>query len=130
MQLDPDKRRRLIASARLLESDKEGERHAALEAVLRMLPRDVTLADILARAISPVAEIRPFQPPNAFHPEPVALLRQWQRTAMMLLDFPQFFNERELEFAADIRVRRDEPTQKQWAWLNSLAARCEARMAA
>ncbi len=131
--LDPGTQRRLIAAARLLESDKPGERQAATEAMLRLLPQGMTVADLLERAISPVAPIRRvehFRPTRNQAPEPFTLLRRWQHKALMLLSFPEMLNDRELEFAQDMRVRRDEPTQKQMAWLNNLAARVEARTAA
>lgn len=132
--LDPQTRRRLIAAARLLESDKPGERHAATEAMFRLLPDGVTVADLLVGALSSVVPIsrRPgdFRPRPSQKPQPFTLLRRWQQKALMLLSFPEMLNERELEFARDMRVRRDEPTQKQMAWLNNLAARVEARMAA
>lgn len=130
--LDPDTRRRVLASARLLQSDKPGERQAALEAVARLLPSGTTIADLLEMALSPVVQFptagslrsQPYATP-----EPVVPLRRWQHRALMLLSFPELLNERELAFASDMRVRRDEPTQKQWAWLNNLAARVEARAA-
>lgn len=132
--LDPAAQRRLIAAARLLESDKPGERQAATEAMLRLLPDGMTVADLLDRALTPVVPIsrRPedFRPRPSPTPGPFAFLRRWQHKAAMLLSFPEMLNERELEFAQDMRVRRDEPTQKQMAWLNNLAARVEARMAA
>lgn len=53
-QLDPVTCRRLIASARLLESDNSGERQAALSAVQRLLP--VSLADVLAGAVNVAPE--------------------------------------------------------------------------
>lgn len=131
--LEPATQRRLIAAARLLESDKPGERQAAAEAMLRLLPEGVTMADLLERAILPVAPIRTaehFRSTRSQTPAPFSPLRRWQHKAAMLLSFPEMLNERELEFAQDMRVRRDEPTQKQMAWLNNLAARVEARMAA
>jgi hypothetical protein len=115
--LEPDTRRRLIASARLLTSDKEGERIAALEAVQRLLP--VPLADVLESSTSTAL---PFPP--------VALLRRWQKAAQFVGAFPDLLNERERAFVRDMQSRRDAPTQKQGDWLNSLTARVEARRAA
>jgi hypothetical protein len=117
--LEPDTRRRLIASARLLTSDKEGERIAALEAVQRLLP--VPLADMLERSISTVLP---------FRPQPIALLRRWQKTAQFLAAFPDLLNDKERAFVRDMQARRDEPTPKQRDWLDSLSARIEARRAA
>lgn len=116
--LDPDKRRRLIASARLLESDKKGERHAALEAILRLLPADVTLADILGRAFRPV------------EPASVILLFPWQRQAETVCNSFELFTDKELDFALTMRERRTVPTRKQWEWLSDLALRAQGRAAA
>lgn len=116
--LDLDKRRRLIASARLLESDKKGERHAALEAVLRLLPTGVTLAGILERAFRPV------------EPASVILLFPWQRQAEAVCNSFELFSDQELDFALTMRERRTVPTKKQWEWLSDLAARVQERAAA
>jgi hypothetical protein len=48
--IEPDKQRKLIASLRLLSSDNEGERNAALLAVKRLLPPGATLADLVPNA--------------------------------------------------------------------------------
>lgn len=118
-----DQRRKIIASARLLESDQAGDRQAAVEAICRLLPNGVTIADLLARAL-PV-----FVPStSASHqPAPVSPLRRWQRKARVVAAFPMHLNERELAFAKDIAVRPNEPTARQLDWLNNLAARVEAR---
>jgi hypothetical protein len=47
LNLDPATHRRLIASLRLLNSDNEGERQAAFQAVSRLLPQGATLADLV-----------------------------------------------------------------------------------
>ena len=49
--LDPATHRRLIASLRLLNSDSEGERQAALQAVHRLLPAGASLADFVEDTI-------------------------------------------------------------------------------
>ena len=54
--LDPATHRRLIASLRLLSSDNEGERQAALRAVQRLLPQGASLADFV---VSAAAKPRP-----------------------------------------------------------------------
>lgn len=114
--LDPDKRRRLIASARLLESSNKGEREAALEAMLRLLPDGVTIAALIEKAIPPVVAVPPMLP--------------WQRVAAGVCAVHELFSDKELEFALNIRERRRPPTEKQWEWLNDLAARADQRVAA
>lgn len=114
--LQEDRRRKLIASARLLESDQSGERQAAVEAMLRLLPSGVTVADMLDRALA-VASAVPLSP------------RRWQRKGRMVAAFPGHLNERELAFAQDMAVRPSEPSPKQFDWLNDLVARVEARAA-
>lgn len=132
ISLDADERRKIIASARLLESDKPGERQAALEAVLRLLPDDLTIADALEKALPVVVEFdrRLFRPAHSIRPEPVALRKQWQMTAGFVRAFPQFLNEREREFLDEMTRRRDAPTDRQWSWLRSLEARVQERRAA
>ncbi len=112
--LDPDKRRRLIASARLLGSDKKGEREAALEAVLRLLPEGVTIAAALEKAL----------------PSVVPLMLPWQRLAGTVCDLPDLFSDKEIDFALNMKERRRAPTEKQWEWLNDLVARIDERVAA
>jgi hypothetical protein len=51
--IEPDKQRKLIASLRLLSSDNEGERNAALLAVKRLLPPGATLADLVPNDAPP-----------------------------------------------------------------------------
>lgn len=125
--LQDDRRRKLIASARLLESDQAGDRQAAVEAVLRLLPSGMTVAGLLDRAL-PVARVAP-APSVSLRPEPVSPLRRWQRKARMAAAFPAHLNERELAFVEDMAVRRDEPTRRQFDWLNNLVARVESRVA-
>lgn len=50
MTLDAATHGRLIASLRLLSSDDDGERQAALQAILRLLPVGATLADLVGVA--------------------------------------------------------------------------------
>lgn len=124
--VDASQRRRLLAAARLLESDKEGERIAALQALLRLLPPGVTLADLLESALSPVVE--PWQPephpyctdPNFFRAD---LLRSWQRKAMDVLARAELLNDIEERFAHNMMRQRREPTPKQMDWLDALAGR-------
>lgn len=121
--LDPDRRRRLIAAARLLDSDKAGERQAAFEAVLRLLPDDDTLADLLERAFPEAPRVVPLRvvyPASAFRAD---LLRTWQRKAMDILARADVLNEKELDFVQKMAGARREPSDKQLAWLDDLALR-------
>jgi hypothetical protein len=113
---DPTQRRRLVASARLLESDKEGERMAALEAIKRQLPASVTIADLVERALA-VSPIR------SIDPEPVEPVRSWQRMARDILDHHQALSVKEFRFVANLAGARSEPTEKQLNWLNDIAER-------
>lgn len=122
-----DQRRKIIASARLLESDQAGDRQAAVEAVLRLLPSGITVADLLARAL-PVVAFVPSLSAN-HRSDPVSPLRRWQRKARVVAAFPMHLNERELAFVKDMATRPGEPTAKQSDWLSNLAARVEARAA-
>jgi hypothetical protein len=110
--LEPDTRRRLIGSARLLYSDKDGERLAALGAIQRMLP--VSLADALE------AITRPISQPS----------RGWQKQARFLCCYLGLLNDRERSFVRDMRNRRAAPSAKQADWLNGLVERVEADIAA
>ena len=124
--LAPDKRRRLIASARLLESPSNGEREAALEAMLRLLPDGLTIAALIEVALSPV--VVPFRPiheaaqhPSAFRDDD---MRPWQRVAFDLLaDRAELLSEKEREFVRSMMLAKREPTFKQSAWLDDLAER-------
>lgn len=124
--LNPDTRRRLLASARLLESDKEGERRSALEAVLRLLPEGVTVADLLETALSPV--VVPFRPIHAAAQHPGSFrddnMRPWQRVAFDLLaDRAELLSEKEREFVRSMMLAKREPSHKQSQWLDDLAER-------
>ena len=123
--LHEERRRKLIASARLLESDLAGERQAAVDAMRRLLPSGVTVADMLEKAL-PVALPALVQSASP-RPEPVSPLRRWQRKARMIAMSPDHLNERELSFLKDMAVRPDEPSPKQFDWLDNLVARVEAR---
>lgn len=108
--LGPDQHRRFVAALRLLDSDKPGERDAALLAAKRLLPEGVSIADVFERASSsrPVAAVEPLP---------------WRGTAKRLLDRHfVLLNEAERNFLLNISWRRREPTGKQAAWLDRLAA--------
>lgn len=130
--LDQGQRRKIVASARLLESDKAGERMAALDAVLRLLPAELTIADALDQALPVVVEFDRslFRPAHSLRPEPAPLRREWQMTARFIRAFPQFLNRREREFLDDMAARRDGPSERQWSWLRALQARVQERRAA
>jgi hypothetical protein len=49
--IDQATRRRLLAIVRMLDSDKDGERLAALDAVRRLLPNGATIADVFERGL-------------------------------------------------------------------------------
>jgi hypothetical protein len=122
--LDPARRRRLIASAQLLNSDKEGERRAALEAVLRLLPNGVTVAGLLEQALRPATVIRPdFRIVRAAQPEPAQVLRSWQRTARDVLARADALSETETDFVQKMASAVREPSPKQLAWLTDLSSR-------
>ena len=113
-----DQRRRLIASARLLESDQAGDRQAAIEAVRRLLPANITIADLLDRAIQP--------PSPSWLPAgilPVAALRDWQRKSRAVAISSLALDPHERAFVKDMAGQTIQPTARQMAWLNSLASR-------
>lgn len=102
--LDPAARRRIIATARLLESDKDGERNAAMEALLRLLPRDVTLADLLERALPAVVE---------FRSEPSC---DWRLMAAHA-DLRRDLSLKERRFVRNLMSAKFPPSEKQMSWL-------------
>ena len=129
--LDADRRRRIIAAARLLESDKAGEREAAITAILRLLPDDLTLADLIERAV-PVPLNQTPEPVPARSPWDMRsdLLRPWQSRARTVAEHHEVLNDRELAFVIDMAGRRDAPTPRQRDWLDGLFARFELRQRA
>ena len=117
MSLDPSRQRKLIAAARLLESDKGGERQAALEAVLRLLPEGMTLAALLEQALT--VPPRPDWRKQWDKPSAPA----WQVLARQVLAHRQHLTAKELAFAANMAGARFEPSQGQRDWLNDIAER-------
>lgn len=127
-----DRRRRLIASARLLESDKAGEREAALSAIKRLLAADgLSLADLIELAL-PASLNRAPEPVAARSPWDMRSdpLRPWQDKARAVADHHEALNERELAFVIDMAGRGDAPTPRQRDWLDRLVARVQMRRAA
>lgn len=126
-----DRRRRIVAAARLLESDKAGERDAALFAILRLLPEGVSLAELIEQALTPqtrrAPEPVPARPRWDMRSDP---LRPWQEKARVVAAHRETLNERELAFVLDMTGRRDAPTPRQRNWLEALFTRVEMRRAA
>lgn len=112
--LHPDKARKIVAAARLLTSDKPGERQAAAEAMARLSAGGPTIAELIEQGLAVTAP----RPDPALSP---ALLRNWQRWAKEVLAAQAAFNASELEFARRMFVQRRTPTMKQLAWIKRLA---------
>lgn len=118
MNLDPAVQRKLVAAARLLESDKDGEQRAALAAVMRLLPQGMSLADLIERALT--------QPPHdwsASWAKPSA--PDWQTKARAILAHCQRLTAKELAFVTNMAGARFEPSEGQRQWLNDLAEKLE-----
>ena len=102
--LETDTHRKLIASLRLLESDKEGERQAALSAVRRLLPPGVTLADVVEGGLG----------------------KPWRAKARAVWNNHLLLSAKEISFVGNLLRARLEPSAKQLKWLDDLAERVEA----
>lgn len=113
--LNPDARRRVAASARLLLSDKPSEVVAALRAMDRLLPEGVTVPDLIEQALS--APLRR----DVVHP--VAAQRPWQQRAQMALSSPHL-NDWERGFLTNIG-RKFELTPRQRAKLEMIAEKID-----
>lgn len=105
--LDESTRRKIIASARLLESDKAGERQAAAEALVRLCMGRVSIADALDRAL-----------PVAANEDP-----DWKQTARQLLAIPLALSTKERAFLRNLATARYRPTERQLNWLDDIASR-------
>lgn len=127
---DAVRQRRLIAAARLIQSDKPGERQAAVEAMLRLLPEDVSLADLLGRALAAPAAVVPVSATRSPWDVRSDPLRPWRNKARVLAAHREQLTERELEFVTNMASRRHPPTPKQQEWLDCLTDRFESRWAA
>lgn len=124
--LEPDTKRKLVGALRLLGSDKSGEQLAALNAVQRLLPAGVTLADYV-EGISPVSSTIPPRP-KAVDPRDCwgsgEWMRPWRRQARQILErHSAKLTDREADFLMGIARRDGPPTTKQADWLKSLTGR-------
>lgn len=121
IDLHPDKARKIVAAARLLESDKPGERQAAAEAMARLSSGEgLTVADLIERGLAVTNQPRP---------DPVlspSLLRNWQRWAMEVLAMQAAFDAAELDFARRMFAQRKSPSMKQLSWIKRLAERARS----
>lgn len=116
--LDNAKARRDAGIARLLASDKEGERQNALLALARLLPGELLASVITAGLARSRANARQVEPLDAF--------RRWQRLAKTIRSSAMPLTAWERDFLADVAVRSDRPTDRQGAQLQRLADRLQA----
>lgn len=114
--LDAGTTRKVIASARLLESDKPGEVVASVNAINRLLPEGQNVADVIALALADT------QPP--FVPKD-----HWWSIAQYCACYLNELNEVERKFVRDMAHRNTRPTQKQEEWLGRIHDRLERRAA-
>jgi len=122
--LDSATHRRIIASARLTQSNHAGERAAAIEAVTRLLPDGVSLADVLERGVKELSE-------KATAPEPVDLRESqpfrdyspWRCKALAAFRHLAALNDKESRFVWNLATARYKPSAKQLAWLDDITAR-------
>lgn len=131
-----DARRRAIASARLLDSDKDGERLAALAAINRLLPPEVSFAVVLEDWLDRPQMYRPSSP------EPVDFRRAWafrpgghsidpwRRKAKAILNSHLMISDKEMAFVRSMAMRANEPTPAQADWLDDIHGRMNQRRAA
>jgi hypothetical protein len=110
-RLNADTTRKVIASARLLESDKPGEVIAAVNAMGRLLPDGVGVADLFERSLATVP------PSPQTYAQPRHDVSGWKSRARMARLSP-YLNDWERGFLADVI-----------AW-SSLSARQEATLKA
>lgn len=108
---------------RLLGSDRDGERLASLAAIDKTLKSNHldwhVLADAVERGIIMLKNQRRED-------------RPWQRLAGDCLRFAGYHRLKpvEREFLASMQAWPHEPSSKQWAWLEAIAAAVGARKAA
>lgn len=116
MSLDPDRQRKLLAAARLLESDKSGEQEAALRAMLRLLPEGMTVASLLEKA---------FAVPRSGGWNARPSIPEWQAKARDIIKRSHKLTAKELAFVTNMAGAQFEPSQSQLDWLNDIAAKLE-----
>jgi hypothetical protein len=122
--LDPATHRRIIASARLTQSNHAGERAAAIEAVARLLPEGVSLADVLEHGVKELSE-------KSTAPEPVDLRESqpfrdyspWRCKALAAFKHMAALNDKESRFVWNLATAHYKPSAKQLAWLDDITAR-------
>ncbi|WP_293943222.1 hypothetical protein [Sphingomonas sp.] len=117
--LKPDARRRVAASARLLLSDKPGEVAAAIYAIGRLLPKGVTVSDLIERSLSGEADLAP---PSST-PSPVNLDPAWRRRARMARYSPHL-DSREVAFLDDIICWKT-LSARQESWLKAIFSKSQ-----
>lgn len=134
--LPPADAARLVKFLGMLGSDQDGERASAGAMANRLLTdRGLTWADVIAappvQLDSPhsKARRRAMYPDRAGGPEPAALTREHQRTALRLIYSATVWALREREFLSGMAERRDRPTDKQAAWLLDLEAKARRQRA-
>lgn len=120
VSLQPDTRRRVAASARLLLSDKPGEVAAAINAIGRLLPKGMTVPDLIEQSLRSDPH-RPGLVTNA--PSPVNLDPAWRRRARMARYSP-YLNEWEISFL-DSMIGQRSPSVRQEAKLKTIFAKSE-----
>lgn len=130
-------RRRVVAAAALMTSDKDGEALAAVRATCRMLaPHGVGIADLIAAALSAGAletarrntpEERPSSPRPAAAPSWGYMSSQPQRMARMCLMQSDYLNAWERGFLNSI-VRESSLTRRQQDKLDAIVAKIDEQM--
>lgn len=118
--LKPDNRRRVSASARLLLSDKPGEVAAAINAIGRLLPKGMTVPDLIEQSLRSDPD---HAAPVSTAPSPVNLDPAWRRRARMARYSPHL-NDWEVAFLEDMISERY-PSVRQEAKLKAIFAKSE-----
>lgn len=122
--LDPGDHRKLIASLRVVASDKDGECNAALMAAVRIVRRyDLDLAEIVERGLthsSPAAPSSPVVRDPATFWSGGDWLSPWRRKAKAILTSRLILDDGELKFVRKMADLVNEPTLNQRDWLDSI----------
>ena len=127
--LDTNDARRMRGVLSRLLSDSDGERLAAVDALLRLCGKaGMSVVDLAPEPAQEAVEV-PADPKaerRAMHPDfsgPFERMRvtgEHQRTALRLLWSLTKWADYERKFLADLSERRNAPTPKQAAWLRNL----------